>query len=316
MGPSGVGLRLVPMTEFVRVGETPRPSNAQELERRVRDAILEQLGADPGTTVRGAEHLSVHAELEGTNIVVIKVDASLVEIDAETESNESTPRQEITPAGGAEVDEESSKATHRETGMLRHGAFTAVPLRFQGVPAAIEVTAANVPFEWLELDDGGLALGMPDHMSTTVRGAARLHLRVSADPDDLLTAIMRVLRLELAEGGGIHVDREKLTLKQLGPRRVRVGLSARLRWKLMRPTLHARTELHIDTQYVARLRRTRLTSTNVVVAVVLRVMRPRINRELSKPLDLRESLSFLTLRRLRVEAGSNRVMLEIDAGFA
>ena len=289
------------MNDFLRVGDAPRPSASQELGRRIRDAFLSELIAGPGTMAREAEKLKVDVSLQGADIDALHIDASGLVIHLR----------------GAEVDDddETAEVERREPAVARRATFAALPLRFQDVPLDIEATAVNVPIEWLELDDGGLAVGMPEEMTTRSRRAVRLQLSVAVNPDDVVEAIMRFLRADLAEVDSVHIDREKFTLKQLGPRRFRIGLSARVRWKFLGPTLRARTELRIDNRFVVRLLRTKIASSNPLLAVVLRVFRRRITQDLKKPIDLNQHLRPLVLRRLHIDAGPTRVRVESEAGL-
>jgi len=299
-----------PVTDFTRIGDAPRPSTSQDLGRRIRDGFLTELIADPGTTVREAEKLRVDVSLQGADVDALHIDASGVVIDVAADTT-----GVHLPGTEVDDDKETAEVMHREPAVARQATFVARPLRFQDVPLDIEATAVNVPFEWLELDDGGLALKIPEEMTTRSRRAVRLQLSVAVNPDDVVKAIMRFLRTDLAEVDGIHIDREKFTLKQLGPHRFRIGLSARVRWKFLGPTLRTRTELRIDNRFVVRLLRTKITSSNPLLAVVLRVFRRRITQDLKKPIDLNQHLRPLVLRRLHIDADPTRVRVESEAGL-
>ncbi len=301
------------MADFMRVGNSPRPSTSMELEHRIRETTLDQMSADPGTSMRGTEHVTITAQLEGARIAELTVDASRLEIDAAT-------RDGSGPESAGPQDPDSSEHTtpvlHRETAVLQAGSFVAVPLLLHGVPVDIEARATNLPFAWLTLDDGDLAVALPQEMTLRSRGRARLTISIDVSPDDVVAAIMGVMRAELAETDGIHLDREKLTLRQLGPRHIRINASARLRWKFLRPTLRARTDLRIDAKFIARLTRTHVTSSNLVLAVVLRFFRTRIIQELRTPVDLQAALGPVVLRTLRIHARGARLRVEVEAGLA
>lgn len=298
------------MSDFTRIGDAPRPSTSQDLGRRIRDGFLTELIADPGTTVRDAEKLRVDAKLQGANVDALHINASGVVIDVAVDTTAGH-----LPGTEVDADKEIAEVTNRERAVARQSTFVARPLRFQDVPMDIEATAMNVPFEWLELNDGGLALEIPEEMTTRSRRAVRLQLSVAVSPDDVVEAIMRFLRADLAEVDGIRIDREKFTLTQLGPRRFRIDLSARVRWKFLGPKLRASTELRIDNRFVLRLRRTKVTSSNPLLAMVLRVFRRRITHDLKKPIDLNQHLRPLVLRRLRIHADPIRVRVESEAGL-
>lgn len=298
------------MNNFSRIGNAPRPSTSQDLGRRIRDSVLTELITTPGTTVREAENLQVDAMLEGVNVDTLHMDASGVMIDVAVDTTIAH-----LPEGVVEDGTDIAEVMHRESAVARRVAFVARPLHFQGVPLDTEATAVNVPFEWLELDDGGLALSSPAEMTTRSRRAVRLNLRVAVNPDDVFQAIMRVLRADLTDVEGFHIDREKFVFTQRGVRRFTIALSARVRWKFLRPTMRFRTELQMDNRFVVRLRRVKLTSSNPLLALALRVFRRRITRELKKPLDLKEQLRPLALRSLRVQADDAQVVVEGEAGL-
>lgn len=294
------------MDEFLRLGESPRPSTSPELQNRIRDKILEQLNADPDAEVRGAERLRVQARLDGASIVALTVDASGIASDAVPEA--AAPEEAI--------GQETALVTHREAAILREGSFVAAPLLYEGVPIDVEVRAVDVPFEWLTLTDGYIALGARPTAPHGKRRSTRLRLRIGINSDDILGAITRVVRTDLAGTDGILLDREELTLRQLGPRHIRISMSARLHWKFLRPTFRGRTDLHIDNHFIARLRRTRVTSSNVLLAVVLRILRGRIARSLNETVNLNDSVSPLALKTLRIHASGSQLRVDAEAGFA
>lgn len=298
------------MDNFTRIGDAPRPSSSQELGRRIRDELLTQLTADPGSTALGIENVRVDVTMHGASIDALLVDASGVAIDIASDTT-----QAHLPAAGVDDGADDPAVASRESAVLRRGTFAAHPLRIQHVSLDLEATAVNVPFEWLELDDGGLALGIPEEMNTRSRRAVRLHLRVAVNPDDVFQAIMRVLRADIADLEGAHIDRERFSFTQLRARRFRIELSARVRWKFLRPTLRTSIELQMDNRFVVRLRRVKITSSNPLLMLVLRVFRRRITRDIRKPIDLKEHLRPLALRSLTIHSDGTRVVVEGEAGL-
>lgn len=295
--------------DVLRLGDAPRPSTDRELERRVHDAVLTAFTAEPGSHVRGVEHMRVQSHVRGSDVTACHVDISGVELTFPSDAPTSNPDE-------AGLDDVTVAVRDRETGMLREGSISGAPVLLQGVAVNFEVRAANVPIDWLTLADGGLGLSVPKELTRKSRRAVRLRCRVQTNPEEFLRVFMDAVRTEFSEVRGLHADREKLTLKQLGPRRVRIDLRVRLRWKFLRPSFRVRTEVHIDNRFVARLRRTRITSSNLLLSAALRVLRGRINRELRTPVDLNEALAPFSLSRLRITAGSSQVVLEVVAGIA
>lgn len=298
------------MNNFTRIGNAPRPSSSQELVRRIHDELLMQLTSDPGTTVLGVENVRVEATMDGASMDALLVDASGVAIDIASDTT-----QARLPAAGVDDGADDPAVATRESAVLRRGTFAAHPLHIQQVPLDIEATAMNVPFEWLELEDDGLAVRLLEDMPPRSRRAVRLHLKAAVSPDDVFQAIMRILRTDLADVEGIHVDREKFVVTQLGARRFTIALSARVRWKFLRPTMRVRAQLQMDSRFVVRLRRVKVTSSNPLLALVLRVFRRRITRDLKQPLDLNEQLRPLALKSLRIDTDGTRVVVEGEAGL-
>lgn len=295
--------------DVLRLGDAPRPSTDRGLERRVRDAVLAAFTAEPGAHVRGVEQMTVQSHVRGTDVTACHVDISGVELTFPTDPPPSYPDE-------VALDGVTVAVRHRETGMLREGSISGAPVRLQGVAVNFEVRAVNVPIDWLTLVDGGLALALPERIAPRSRRAVRLRCRVETNPEEFLRTLMTTMRTQFSEIRGLDADREKMTLKQLGPRRIRIDFRVRLKWKFLRPSFRFRTEVHIDNRFVARLRRTRIGSSNLLLAAVLRVLRGRINRELRSPVDLNETITPFSLRKLRVKARSNQVVLEVEAGIA
>ncbi|MEO7588743.1 MAG: hypothetical protein ABIS84_12040 [Arachnia sp.] len=302
------------MSEFARIGDAPRPATSQGMEERLRHVITTEMAQDPGSTVRGLDRVGIRVTVEGADIAGLHINATGLEVVADAGDGDA---QAISTDVTADV-EDMAQVKAREPGLLRRATFTAAPMLFPGrTPVEVQAEAVDVPFEWLELDDGGLAIGMPEHVSRGQRRAMTLRLHVAFSPDDVLAAVMTEIRGELTDVNGMRLDRESLTFTRKGPRRIRIRLSVRLRWKFLRATCRARTELHIDNRFVARLSGTRVTSSNLLLAVVLRGLRGKINRELSKPLDLQAEIGeLLALRTLRIDADTASVGVALEAGLA
>lgn len=283
--------------------------------------LLLTMPVDDEVELSGVEDITISAVLRGADVESLHVDASSLDVrfTMNFDSGELPPDApfpgESTAAPQPEPEPDPAPApgvVHRERGRLRTASIRALPLTVQGVPVELEASAQNVDFEWLELDDGDLAIA-PVPGAGGRRRPSRVTARVAVARDDITAALVAAFRAE-AGPAGVHITREKLTLRQSGPRRVQVGLRVRIRWKLLAATVRFRTEVHIDSGYVLRLRNSRLSSSNPVVTVLLAFFRRHVReglRELEVPSDLNEGLAPFRLRDLRIRAG-RRVDVRVE----
>ena len=314
--------RNLAAVDVLQCGLAPRPTTSAAMDALLRSALLDSIYAEVGTTVRFTENLRVRTEVAGADIVSCHIDVTGLEVFEDVENLVSRP--EVRAPDAEVVTQEEKAATvedpetlrdvaHTEAGMLGRGTLTGNPVVFQGVPVVVTAEAARVPLDWLTFADGRLALAVSSNLPGRWRKPAAVTVRVEANPDDVVTAIMDAMRVVLNDLKGLTADGAKLKLKQRTPKQVVVDFQVRVRWKFLRPRLRFRTRLNIDQHFVLRLRQTSVTSSNPLLGVVLRFYRRRINDELSAPMDLKEAFDPATLRKLRIKASDSKLMVELEA---
>ncbi len=291
--------------DHLPLGTGPRPTTGRELER----LVLDLLRTGPGDTelrVEGLARVTVTASMQGADVTAVTLDATGVALQFPMD----VPESEV-PAGPDQLPE----PLRREPATLRKGTARALPLTIQGVPIDLEADIANAPIEWLTLPDDKLGVAPRGGDGSGFRKPSRVSLRIGLRQADILPAIVAPIRLAMKDSG-VRLSRENLTLRQLGPRRVRFGLRARIQWKLLAATFRARAEVDIDSAFILRVGDVRVSSTNPFVGLILLALRGRIRRELQEslqPFPLNEALAPWELRQLRINIG-DRIELSADLG--
>lgn len=296
------------MDNALPLGATPRPTTSEELERLLLDGFRTLREVDADWKIQGGEHLRVNAILRGADVEALTIDATGIELRLPGGDMPERPEPE-----GLTEPAQSPEPVHRESATLRRATLRALPLLVQGVGIEIEAEAQNAPFDWLELPGDQLAVAPREDLRDRFGHRSRISLRVGADRDAILPAILAPIREE-ATRDGIHLSRERITLHQLGPRRIRIGGRVRVRWRLLAATYRGSVEVHVDNAYVLRMRLVKLSSTNLVAAAILLALRGRIRRTLAeelKPVDLNAALAPWNLRQLKLRA-DRRVEVKVE----
>lgn len=293
--------RTLSEAEVVPLGLAPRPSTSEGVGTRLRSALLDALTADASGVVRSAEKLTVETEISGADIVTCIIDVTGVDV---------LLRDVDSPA--VERPEPLAAVIHSEPGMLGRGTFTGYPLIVQGVPVEVRAEAERVPFAWLTLADGRLVLAPSFELPGRFGKPVFATFRAGVNPHNVVVPLMEAMRRQFSDVNALTTDQAKIRLKQLGSREVAVDFRVRVKWKIFRPRFRFRTRLAVDQHFVLRLRRTSVTSSNPLLGVVLRLYRRRMNDELNAPIDLKEALQPATLRKLRVEAGDSKLIVEME----
>lgn len=286
---------------LIPFGDSPRPTTSAEFAHRLVDALR----PDPATSGWSLREGSpeVIAELQGADV------ASLV-VDATGLAFEQAPGA---PTNEAQSEPPADRTTARlrtEAAVLRQAELRARPLHVQGVPLTIEAEGRDLPLDWVDLADGGLAIDVPVDQPARLATGSMIRLRVRADVAPAVQAMADAARPGLA-AEGIRLDGERLSLRQLGPRRVRFDGRARVRWKILRLRASVSGVLAVDERHVLRLSHFRLRVSNPLLNLAFRGFVRELATELQQSVDLNEGLAPWTIRHLRVSAG-RRAELDLE----
>lgn len=290
--------------------KSPRPSTGDELERLVRD-VLFQDEAGSGVVVLSKDHVVVRAAMEGADVRSLLVDLTGLELRFEDHPDDDAPG---TPGGPEAEDVEPGEAdgpgvVRLEPAVLSRAVVRADPIVVHGVPVTVEAEANDVAFEWVDLDDGTFAVRSRPERRRLFGRSPRARLRGAVDPDVVLRVVGGLLREALA-AEKVRLSGEHLRLRAVGGRSLRIDAGARVRWKLFRPRFRLRTTLTVGNDFVARLRGTRVTSSNPFLHVGLLAFRRRMNKEIQRRVALDEYVAPWRFRDLRFRTGRQ---LELDA---
>jgi hypothetical protein len=305
-----VGGRLCPVTdrfddendELLPFGRAPRPAADDELATRVRELFVPPTDAD--WMVSGLDRLDVGAALDGADVTSLLVDASHVVMTLRDEVLRGNQPQQ------AVADESPAPARQRtEPATLRRGQFRAHPLRVQGIPTTIEATVEHMPFDWVELADGGLAIDVRHDEPSRRRDDSRVRLLVGTDVAQAVRTFLGTLRPALKEER-MGIDRERVTLRQLGRRKVRFDVRARLKWRLLRVKGSFAGVLEVDRRNVLTLTKTRIGFTNPLLWLPGWALNRMAKPHLEKSVDLDAQLGTWRIDDLDIKAGG-RVQIEV-----
>lgn len=287
------------------LGAAPRPATGEDLAARVRAAVLAELGPD----VEGEP--TVRATMSGPDVPALALDLTGVRVRLAD-----APDQEAPAAPAATV-------TGRERGTLGELRLTALPIHLGPVPVEVTAQVHRLPIEWVTTSDDAVALALPAEAgvsgqaeeagSGTEGGPGPTgRVVVSAPKDAAVEAMRQALELGLAEAG-MTLASFDLEISQVGPRRLEVAGSGRIRKGLLSASARGQATVTFTEDLTIRLSDVRVTSANPVIAAVLLGVRGRIARSAEAPIALGEALpAGLRLTDLQVTAGHR---LTLDARF-
>lgn len=287
---------------LIPFGDSPRPTTSDEFARRLVDALQPDPVAS-GWSLRGTAP-EVSAELLGTDVASLVVGATGSVLEQAPGASTRKPLSEPPPA------DRTTARLRTEPAVLRQAQLRARPLHVQGVPVTIEAEGRDLPLAWVHLAGGGLAIDVPVDQPDRLRTGSAVRLRVRADVAPIVHAMAHAARPGLA-AEGIRLDRERLSLRQLGPGRVRFDGRARVRWKILRLRASVSGVLAVDERHVLRLSRFRLRVSNPLLNLAFRGFVRELATELQQPMDLNEGLAPWSIRHLRVRAG-RRVEVDLE----
>lgn len=273
------------------------PGDAETVIRWVR-AALQPTDAE---LVRGLENVRISADVSGSTLESLSIDASGVGLtllpapDALTAETAAPPEPDV---------------VQRRPGVLRNLRLTADPVRVEGIAVSIDAQISDVPVEWLvyavptapdqpetihgiDLADGGAG----------IRGS----FTASLHAEDLAPLLSSLVRPAL-HGYGIRLSRLKATVTQDGADGVRIEAGAGIRWRLLAASARGSARVHVSPDGIVTLRDLTIGSRNPFVSLALRAVRRSVQDQIGKSFDLNDDLSVAGGPRLtdvRVVAGDD-----------
>ncbi len=262
------------------------PGDAEAVIRWVRASLR----PDDAELVRGLDDLRITADVSGTDLENLSVDASGVELTfapAAAAAAASAPAASI-PANG-----EEPPVMHRSTGVLRTVRVTADPVRIERVPVTVDLQLYDTPVEWLVYERAVV----PDRPETVhgldlaengagMRGAFTASLR-AADLTPLLTAVAR----PMLDAGGVRLRRLRIEVLQDGADGIRIEGRAGIRWRMLGASATGSARVGVSSTGVVTLRDLSLGSRNPLVAIALRAARRPVREQIGKSFDLNDEFA-------------------------
>lgn len=288
--------------DLIPFGNAPRPTTNDEFARRLVDALQPDPAAS-GWSLRGAAP-QVSAELQGADVASLVVDVTGLVVEQAPGASTREPLSEPPPA------DRTTTRLRTEPAALHRAQLRARPIHVQGVPVTIEAEGVDLPLDWVHLAGGGLAIDVPVDQPERLRTGSAVRLRVRADVAPVVRAMAGAARPGLA-AEGIRLERERLSLRQLGPRRVRFEGRARVRWKIFRLRATVSGLLAVDEHLVLGLSDFRLRVSNPLLNLAFHGFFRELAAELQQSVDLNDSLAPWTIRHLRMRAG-RRVEVDLE----
>ncbi len=285
----------------------PWPDDSATVERWVR-AMLEPLasGGD-GITVSGLERMRIDADLAGSDLQSLTVDATPVEvrIDAASAAGHETPPP---PAAAEPV------TVQTRSGVLRRFRISAHPLRIERTPVDLHVEAHDVPIEWSTFAEPvdpavpeSIHAVTPKDPPSGVRGA----FDVSLPTKDAVPLITGVLRPALQEAG-LRPGRVSLSVDNTEDDDtegdgIRIQARVGVRWKFIVASARLATVVEITPDAVVTVRELTVRSRHPLVALALRFVRSRLRAVVGSETDLNAELARsgtgVRIHDLRVTTG-------------
>lgn len=244
------------------------------------------------------------AELQGADVSSLVVDATGLLFEQDPGASAPGPVSGPSPVNRPGVRLRTEPAT------LSRAELRARPVLVQGVPVTIEAEGRDIPIDWVDLADGRLVVDLPVDQPARLGTGSALRLKVRTEVAPAVRAMADAARPGLA-AEGIRLDREHLSLRQLGPRRVRFDGRARVRWKIFRQRVKISGVLAVDERHVLGLSHFRVRVSNPLLNLAFRGFVRELATELQQSVDLNEGLAPWTIRHLRVRAG-RRAELDLE----
>lgn len=271
------------------------PGDADTVIRWLR----ESLRAGEAQPVRGLEAVRISAEMSGSDLELLVIDASGTRLTLIPPDAGATP---LPPPSAAEP-----AVVQRTAGTIRSARVMAAPMRLEKVPITLDIQLYDAPVEWLEYERPV----DPDRPETIhsveltsdgrgMRGALSASIR-TGDVGPLLSALIRPALVT----AGIRLRRLKVDVTQDGADGIRIEGRAGIRWRLFAASARGSARIGVSPDGVVTVRDLRASSFHPLVAVALRAARRSIRSQIGRTFDLNADLAAdgPRLTGVRVVAG-------------
>lgn len=249
-----------------------------------REEILGALEVD-GLRVRGKHRLRVDAEVSGSDVVNLQIDATGLEFSFSGGFADTEPEAEPEPVT-------------RTPGHLHTARVIADPVRVQGFNVSLLARVTDLPIEWWTHARprragqplSAFALGVDDEAAPS-----SVSLGASMRTRDLGPLLRAILNSVLSEAGG-RVRRLRVDLAQDPSGRITANAVVAVRWRILFGTVRAHATVRVTPEAVVQIEDLRVSSANPVIAISLLAARPHLRRLVGSSHDLHEHLDPSELR--------------------
>lgn len=255
------------VAESILLGHAPRPTSGPQLEKRIRTLVI--AAEPPGIACTSV----IDAELDGADVQHLHLDLTDFHLAGEHDRD----RNRLEPQGAPVSSEDA---------VLRELRVKADPMYVAGAAVRLDAQLTNVPFLWIETDNGELAVDLsPPDAEHPLHG----HARVAVPKSQLGKALLGVAESALLERG-VSVSRLDLDVQQRGPRDLRVTLEAKVRKGLLGAHVTGAANAVLDDALGVTLSGIEVDSGNPLVAAMLGAVRGKIARYEGRRIDLAAQL--------------------------
>ncbi|WP_347754939.1 hypothetical protein [Agrococcus sp. ProA11] len=279
------------MVARILLGHAPRPTSGTQLEKRIRTLVV---AAEPA----GVACTSViDAELDGADVAHLHLDLTGFRLAGEHDRD----RVRLEPQGAP---------VSAEDAVMRELRVTGDPMVISGAEVRLDAQLADVPFRWVETDNGELAVEVArTDADQPLRGRAR----VAVPKDELGKAVLGLADAMLRDRG-VSVSRLDLDVEQESPDRLRLTFEAKVRKGLLGAHVTGAATAVIDDAMGVTLSDIRVESGNALVAAMLGSLRGRIAQFEGRRFDLASELpAGVRVTDVQVEV-TDRVTIEARLG--
>ena len=291
---------------------TSWPGDTPTVVSWVRDALF-RVSDDGEISVSGLDRIKVSAELDGTDLQHLRLDATGVKLRIHV--NDVAGTQEA----AAESEAAEPEPVLRETGIAKNFRILAHPMHIERTPVTFDVRAFDIPIVWSTFAEPTVADApasihslMPAEDLKGVHGT----FDAAVGTKDLAPLFSSVLRPALREGG-VHLGRVRFDVMPDGSDGIRVTGYAGLRWKLLRASARAEARIQITQDAVITLQHLAVGSRNPLVKFGLLFVRRHLREAVGQSIDLNAQLAAegapTRIHGLRVGAGNQ---LTVSARFS
>ena len=255
------------VAESILLGHAPRPTDGAQLAKRIRTLVI---AAEPA----GIACTSIiSAELDGADIARLDLDLTDFILAGEVDRD----RARLEPQGAT---------ISREAAVLRHLTVRASPMRVSGAEVTLDAQLRDLPFRWIETDNGELAVELARPSDEHPLHGQAL---VSVPKHQLGAAILGLAESTLLDMG-VTVSKLEIDVESTGPRSVRLIVDGKVRKGLLGATVHGSAHAAIDDGMGVTLSDIKLESGNPLVAAMLAATRGRIQGYEGRRIDLAAAL--------------------------